>query len=187
MRLDPNIEIKGAFVGPRRLLDEEFDEKLYALQAACSAVGINLRIGTTIRGPIKQAEMFCRSRSVEEVGALVAQLSVSAPRIASLMRPDMCELGPQVTRSAPGQSWHQYGEAADFSCYVDGKLIWDGSTAKTVASMAAECGLVSPLTWHYHRRPWHLQLHKEESPLLRRGFMDSWSAVEEEMLRRYEL
>lgn len=71
---------------------------------------------------------------------------------------------------------------------VAGKAIWSGSTAGKIAYEATKIGLHHSLVeeqWSTRSRKWHVQLRKEESPLLIRGFCDSWTDVEAAMMERY--
>jgi peptidoglycan LD-endopeptidase CwlK len=113
-----------------------------------------------------------------------------ASTMASYVRTEWAGLGPHVTEHLPGSSWHQWGEAADVFVLVGGRAIWDGSLVKPVADIAEEEGLYHSYKmkrWEPKRRHWHVQLRKEESPLLIRGFCDSWKDVEMAMLERFEV
>jgi hypothetical protein len=106
-----------------------------------------------------------------------------------LFKPEYAGLGPPATEHLPGQSWHQWSEAADLFVEVGGRAVWEGSIVKPVAMLAAEEGLFHSANtdqWQPRRRQWHVQARKEDTPLYVRGFCDSWEDIEREMLKRYD-
>jgi hypothetical protein len=67
---------------------------------------------------------------------------------------------------------------------------WDGSTARLIAEVARNVGLFHGYLEKYllpKSRHWHVQLRNRETPLMIRGFADSWADVEREMLARFTL
>lgn len=118
-----------------------------------------------------------------------AVIAAAAPAMASFLREEWAGFGPQLTRNLPGQSWHQYGEAADVFPVVGGKALWEGSLTKRISSLAVEAGLFTPassVTWRRSlANRWHVQLRREETPLMVRGFCDSWADVDRMMVERY--
>jgi hypothetical protein len=182
--MDPATESRSI-----ELLEPAFQQRLAALLAACKNRGIDMRVGTSVRGPEAQGRLWCRSRCEEEVALRRSVIQSSAPTMAAYLREEWCGLGPRLTSNLPGQSWHAYGEAADVFSVVGGKALWDGSLANRVALLAAEVGLFVPtksVTWRRSlANRWHVQLRKEETPLMVRGFCDSWGDVDRMMLKRY--
>ena len=114
-----------------------------------------------------------------------------APKLASLLKDEYTCLGPQsVTPHLPGQSWHQFGEAADIAAVVGGKAVWTGSVAKKLA----ECCLLIDLRhgsnnvdWRPTSRHWHVQVNKRQTPLLVRGLFDTWGAIEAYLEERFDI
>lgn len=163
-------------------LSAKFADRLGELLRVCRVRNLDVRVGTTVRGPIEQARMWCSSRCVEEVVQARETLKNSAPRLAGLLLCLVNSEGRELTTHLPGNSWHQWGEAADVFCVVGGKAVWEGSTHRIIAEEAKKVGLHGR-----GRSPWHLQLREENSPLLVRGLVDSWEGLEKEMLARFEL
>ncbi len=181
--MDPSIESKDP-----KLLSDELQSKLAELQRILNSEQHDMRIGAGLRGPLAQAWLWCRSRSEENVKRWVDTLNnAGAQRIAALLRPEFAGLGPPCTDNLPGQSWHQWGEAVDVYFSFGGVTFWEGTIAKRCARVAGQLGLVHSDSLLPRRRHWHLQLRKEVVPLLCRGFVDSWSQVEEEMVRRFDI
>jgi len=48
--------------------------------------------------------------------------------------------GKRVTNARGGESWHNYGLAADYAFVINGKVTWNGPWA-TFGKIARECGL----------------------------------------------
>jgi peptidoglycan LD-endopeptidase CwlK len=114
----------------------------------------------------------------------------TAPRIAELLKSEYAGLSYPGSYHLPGQSWHQWGEALDVYAVVGGKAIWEGSAARLIAEICKEVGLYhsyNEKVWEPKSRHWHVQLRKKETPMLIRGLADSWSEVEQEMLKRFEV
>ena len=169
--------------------DPSFSRKLAELIEACGEVGLPLKVGCALRTPDAQAQLWCRSRSNEEVEIRRRVLEPLAPRIASLLKDEYAGLGPEVTTHLPGDSWHQWGEAADVYVLVGSVAVWDGSTVKHIAEAAEEVGLCHSFTykksWLPKRRQWHVQLRNTESPLRTTGLAPTWSLIEREMVARF--
>lgn len=170
------------------LLVPEFAEKLILLIEACEKDHLKVVTGCTLRGPAKQGEMWCRSRSVGEVLAKKKLIYNLSPPLSSFLSDSFCRLGPPMTHHLPGQSWHQWGEAADLCALVNDKAIWNGSTAVKIADAAEKVGLYHSVyedTWMPSYRKWHVQLRKHETPLLIRDFCNNWTDLEREMAKRF--
>lgn len=183
MKLDPTLETSDL----QNLLPQ-FSSELLRLQETLATEGISLRYAAALRGPLAQAKMWCRSRSFQEVERRREILrSAGAIKLAEMLKIEYAGLGPPLTDSLPGQSWHQYGEAVDVYFLVGGVTIWEGTPARRCARLASEVGLHHSYGMLPRRRHWHMQVRKEESPLLVRGYMNSWFDVEEEMNRVYEI
>ncbi len=84
-------------------LDPKFEKRLLHMEAELAAKGIHVR-------------RTCAYRSIEEQNRLYAQ---------GRTRP-----GPIVTNAKGGESWHNYGLAADYAFVVNGKVTWDGPWAR---------------------------------------------------------
>ena len=183
----PDLFLESRDLG---LLTPELFEKVEILRTLCEGNGVKLVVGTTLRGPGAQAKIWCRSRTPEEVLRQRAVLAQSAPKLANLLKPEYAALGPQITAYLPGQSWHQWGQAADIGALVGGKLVWEGSITRRIAEYARTIGLHHSLNeqlWSPSTRRWHVQLSGKATPLLVRGFMDSWAELERAMETMFEV
>ena len=185
VRLDADFESSDL-----TLLESDFRHKLNDMLRLASKSNMILKVGTTVRGPRRQAWMWCRSRSPEEITIMQETLAKSAPTMASLLSLEGSGLGPRMTEHLPGESWHQWGEAADLYVVVNGRAIWEGGWAmKLVAELASKVGLYHSYTAKFDSgyRKWHAQLRRQETPLHIRDFCESWQFAEEEMHRRFIL
>lgn len=171
------------------LLVPELSEKVSYLKKLCLENGIELGIGCALRGPEAQAKLWCRSRTITEVRARRTILEKPAPLIASLLRDEYAELGPPATSHLPGASWHQWGEAVDVFARIKDFAVWEGSPARLIADLAKKVDLFhsyNEKSWEPKTRRWHIQLRKKETPLLIRGYVDTWSDVEAAMKEKFE-
>lgn len=172
------------------LLIPELQDKLEALSSFCENHGFQLGIGTTLRGPVAQAKMWCRSRTQYDVFRTHDNLVHSAPKIANLLKGEYASLGPQITAHLPCQSWHQLGEAVDVYANVRGSAVWEGSMAHVLMRGCQALGLYHSLNekqWEPKSRHWHVQLRRSETPFMVRGLFDSWAIAEEEIEKRFTL
>jgi hypothetical protein len=107
-----------------------------------ASANLPFRIFEGFRSPERQRELYSQSRS----------------------RP-----GPRVTNADAWSSLHQYGVAADFVLYIDGKWSWDDSGERKkwwqqLHKHAAKHGL-QPLSWELP----HLQMQGLQLAQLQRG------------------
>jgi hypothetical protein len=65
---------------------------------------------------------------------------------------------PRVTKARGGQSYHNYGVAADLAFVVNGKLSWDDHLYRNIGRWASRVGLEWGGNWHFVDYP-HVQLH----------------------------
>ena len=167
----------------------EFRAKVNDLLHLCAMLGIVVELGCTLRGPLVQARMWCRSRSLREVEMTRDVVAASAPVLAGLLRHEFAGIGPRITSRLPMHSWHQLGEAVDVAVMVRGVAIWSGSLIDRVMGIASEIGLCSCANDPHLSRitKCHVQLRRAETPLHVRGLFDSLGDAEREMLERYEL
>jgi|GEM_PF-2985908 Soluble lytic murein transglycosylase and related regulatory proteins (some contain LysM/invasin domains) len=137
-----------------------FREKAQAVLDRLNAEGIPFRIFEGYRSPQRQQFLYSQGRT--------------AP-------------GDIVTNAKPWSSYHQYGLAADFVLFIDGKWSWDTSGPRAACwdklhAIGREVGL-EPLSWE---KP-HLQLCGISIDDLRSGRYpdggdDSWAEAMEEAI-----
>ncbi len=154
-------------------LNPDFRRRLEALLNALHDRHIDLRVSTALRTPQEQARLWRQSRSAAEIVAAIAHLKSGGAHFMAdtLAAAGRCS-GPPVTKSLPGLSWHQWGEAADCFWLVDGAAEW--STSKVVngdngyhalAREAARFGLTAGGNWPQFKDWPHVQLRAAASPL----------------------
>lgn len=170
-------------------LECNFRPKAEQLVADCEANGTPVSPFFTVRSPWKQARLWRQSRSSREIAAGVEQLKAAgAPWLAAVIG----EVGPQwgawATNAAPGNSWHQWGEAVDCVAMVDGSMSWDtirgerGGPGDAYYRFYAERAVELGLTSLSRIGDWvHVQLRAESAP----ARVVSWPEIEAEMQRRF--
>lgn len=168
-----------------------FRDKVDLLISNCAAKGVRIVPINTLRSPHEQARLWRQSRSKAEVTAAIEDLrSKGAPFLADVLD----GVGPQyskqeVTRALPGSSWHQWGEAIDFSWEVDGKLE-DSETRKVdgvngykvMADEAIALGLDAGFYWRSLKDGPHVQLRSDANPL-KAGI--GWPEIDRTMRERF--
>jgi hypothetical protein len=93
-----------------------FREQIGQLMTLAQERGVKLVPTSGARDPWRQARLWRRSRTTEQVQSKISQLRDSgAPYLADILQ----SVGPQPngswrTDAPPGLSWHQLGEAVDF-------------------------------------------------------------------------
>lgn len=95
-----------------------------------------------------------------------------APYLATVLEQSSPGTGPAVTRSLPGLSWHQWGEAVDCVWWVKGRPEWSTSRIAggvngyhAYAEAAQQAGLTAGGLWpHFQDWP-HVQQRAHPSPL----------------------
>jgi hypothetical protein len=153
------------------LLVAEFKAKVQQLIARCEGRGVTMRPYDGLRDPFSQARLWRQSRSIEEIKAKIAALeSESAPFLADCLRRVGPQNGDPVTNTAPGISWHQWGEALDCFWLVDGAAEWslrrmvDGQNGYHVyADEAEKLGLTPGGHWPRFKDWPHVQLRDADN------------------------
>lgn len=151
-----------------KFLTSPFREKAQILLTALRNQGIDVRPCCTLRSPWEQARLWRSSRSREEIQEFIETLKKNG---ASVLIDYIESVGPQygskeVTKAAPGFSWHQFGEAMDCFIVREGKAIWNPDEVgyATYASRAESLGLTAGRYFRsIHDNP-HVQLRSAGSP-----------------------
>lgn len=149
-------------------LTKEFRPKAEALIKACEQRGIEMRPYFTLRDPFEQGRLWRQSRSREEIRVQVRNFrDGGADFLADCIESVGPQHGPEVTKTPPGYSWHQWGEALDCMWVVNGKAEW--STQKLVGGLngyrvyadeAEKLGLTAGGHWKNFKDWPHTQLRK---------------------------
>ena len=150
------------------LLVPEFREKAEILLTSLKNRGYDLRPCCTIRSPWEQARLWRSSRSREEISEFIENLKKNG---AHVLVGYIESVGPQhgnkeVTKAAPGFSWHQFGEAMDCFVVRDGKARWspDEEGYAVYASRAESLGLTAGRYFTSFPDNPHVQLRSSGSP-----------------------
>ena len=105
----------------------EFADKVSATLEECAAQGVEMRVHSTLRDLEEQAELFSRGRETRELAMVQKGLAlVHAEYLAGIVG----NATPQpekrmVTKTPPGFSWHNWGEAVDCYWIHNGEISWD--------------------------------------------------------------
>lgn len=163
----------------------EFRDRLERMLDESAETGLNLHVVVYERSPWEQARLWRQSRSTFKVNQQKSILrAAGAPWIAQVLE----DVGPQRegpwrTNALPGQSWHQWGEAADVyvidNTTVLGQkfnIVWRGDDPRYAAmhARAIAAGLHVPLA---EKDAGHIQLRRDGAPRF------AWSKVNEAMER----
>ncbi len=105
----------------------EFLVKIHNLHLECESNGLKILTYCGVRTVNEQNKIYRQSRSTNFILTKASNLEITLGyRFGeALLRIGPQKNGPRVTNAAGGQSWHNYGYAADSVPIVNGKLIWD--------------------------------------------------------------
>lgn len=163
----------------------EFREKLEEALTICKKAGFQMEIGCSVRGPIPQGVLWSGSHTPRMIEAWKIDLGETAPKLVECVE-DLGYILPFGSKFFPGQSWHQWGQAADVFLQFINKAVWGGSPAEKLEEACKKVGLWTGKMVG-HGRPWHVQLRKEENPLMVRGLCEGWAELEQTMCDYYEM
>ena len=171
-------------------LDPQFRTSLADLLKRCADLGMVMVPYDGIRTPWQQAKYWRQSRSIIEINKAIDMLKAAgAPFLARVLDEVGPQHGEEVTRVLPGNSWHQWGEAADLFWELDGKAEW--STTKKVngkngfrvmAEEAEKMGLNPGMLWSGFQDPPHVQMRSTANP---RSSGLSWADIDQAMRTRF--
>ncbi|MCL5105693.1 MAG: M15 family metallopeptidase [Armatimonadetes bacterium] len=113
-------------------LDPEFVERLNLFEARLKHRKIDVIMTCGYRSTQEQDDLYARGRT----------------------RP-----GRIVTNARGGDSWHNYGLAADYAFVIDGKVTWDGHWS-IFGILAKECSLEWGGSWRRFKDRPHVQWTK---------------------------
>ncbi|PWK78972.1 D-alanyl-D-alanine carboxypeptidase-like protein [Mucilaginibacter oryzae] len=149
-----------------------FKDKVVQLLANCAALGYEMRPNEGLRSPVKQGLYWRQSRTKAQIDEKIEYLQAhGAPFLADCIIKAGPHDGPEITKSIPGMSWHQWGEAIDCVWIVNGHEEW--STSKVVnghngyvvyANEAKKLGLTAGGLWTSFKDWPHVQFHSAPSP-----------------------
>lgn len=134
--------------------------------------------------------MWCSSRTAHVIQRRIDLITkAGAPTLASLLSVDLAGSIPyETTEHLPGQSWHQWGLAADLYFVAGNMAQWTGPLFRTLGPIIKSADLV-----HYTNndllfgKPHHVQLNKHLSAFDSRMFLESWSDAEDKLLQTFRI
>lgn len=155
-----------------------------------------LLVVATYRSPQEQAAEYRRSRSSGEVSRTAERLRAQGgqgPLLADILlrspEPMGTRLGRHTTQAAPGESWHQWGEAWDAVPWIGRRLAWEltendpdyASAQEAWATYGAACaqvGVVWAGNWTSFKEFPHGQM-RDGNPMtaLPRDERESWAML----------
>ena len=92
----------------------------------CKEHGVDLVVYCTVRKLTEQARLYRKGRSYREIKGKMNDLEKRGfGFLAEIIELVGAQTGEKVTNAAPGESWHNYGEAFDAVPLIDGKAAWD--------------------------------------------------------------
>ena len=97
----------------REGLNPEFAQKLNLFEKKLAENGIKVILTAGYRSITEQNSLYAKGRT---------------------------QPGKKVTNARGGDSWHNYGRAADYAFVINGKVTWNGPW-QTFGKIAVQCGL----------------------------------------------
>lgn len=166
----------------------EFRQRIDHLVHSARKIGVELRLGTGLRHPQFQADMWCSSRTEHVIRRRIDLLTkAGAPTLASMLSTHLAGSSPcEITDHLPGQSWHQWGMAADLYFVAGNTAQWNGPLFRMIGSLINSADLI-----HYTNldilmgRPNHVQLTRHLSAFDSRRFIDGWAEAESRLLETF--
>lgn len=188
--MDPNWAKWHEARQDKRNLVPEFSSRVDHLIASARKIGVELRLGTGLRHPQFQADMWCSSRTVHVIQRRIDLLTkAGAPTLASMLSTHLAGSVPyETTEHLPGQSWHQWGMAADLYFVAGNTAQWTGPLFRMISSLINAADLI-----HYTNhetlfgKPHHVQLNRHVSAFDSRQFLEGWADAESRLLRAFRI
>ena len=152
------------------VVDPQFRISVQELVRLCAQQGLEIRIYCTIRTCEEQAKLFRRSRTKKEIDQRAQSLTDRGYPFLSdsllSVGAQSGKLGAHLTNAAPGESFHQYGLAADGAPFVAGKFLWDASAPEWLVygATARYLGLTWAGDWTSFKEFPHVQMISTHSP-----------------------
>ncbi len=113
--------------------------------ALCAEREVDVLIYCTLRTPAEQARLYRQGRNIRTIRGKAQELRQWNPALADLLMDVGPQYGPKVTAAGPGQSYHQYGYAADGVPLRGGKPMWDASAPEW--RIYGDCARAAKLEW----------------------------------------
>ena len=152
-------------------LSPEMKMRMNEVVRICAQEGVEILVYCGLRTMEEQAKLYRQSRGSGEINhKRQSYIDRDLPFLAEVLDsigPQAGELGKHVTKAGPGESWHQYRQAADCVPLIGGKAIWDDThPAWEIYGFAARyCGLTWAGDWKSFREMPHVQLQQTSNPI----------------------
>jgi peptidoglycan LD-endopeptidase CwlK len=133
--------------------------------------GIEILCYCGMRTCVEQAMLFRQSRSRAEIDKKKQSLTDRGypflSEVLDFVGPQKGTLGKHVTKAGPGESWHQYGLAADCVPLIAGKAMWEVSHPhwRIYGEIAMHLGLTWAGSWTSFKEMPHVQKPITSNPL----------------------
>lgn len=152
-------------------LNDDFRLRVRETLRVCQQDSLPVLVYCTLRTCSEQARLYRRTRTLQEINRKIQSLRDRGfPFLADSLEavgPQAGPLGEHVTKAGPGESWHQYGLAADCVPLRDGKPTWrdEDPEWKVFGASAKIAGLYWAGDWQSFRESPHIQMFPTASPL----------------------
>ncbi|MCW8330948.1 M15 family metallopeptidase [Photobacterium sp. SDRW27] len=166
-------------------LTEAMRDKAETVQRACKEAGeFELLIYCTLRPLEEQARLFRQSRSRQQIDLKSQKFrSRGLVFLADILESVGPCYGDHVTNAAPGESWHNYGQAFDAVPLIGGKPAWNYMKARSYWDAYGEAvrqtGLYWAGDWQRFREYPHAQLNPGGNPLKSMNADEVYTALQE--------
>ena len=149
-------------------LQLDFRIKTMEVIRLCADQDVTILPYCGLRTCAEQAKLFRRSRGSKEVEQKAQSFR---DRSLNELAQVLLDVGPQpsgamLTKSGPGESWHQYGLALDCVPMLAGKALWEADAKEwdVYGAAAAQMGLVWARNWKSFPEAPHIQLPPTTNP-----------------------
>lgn len=152
------------------VLTPDVQEKAHQVIDICAEQNIEVIIFSSLRTIKEQAIFYRQSRTIEEILKKVKDLYNRDYAFLSYILEEVGpQKGPLVTNAAPGETWHNFGEAWDAHLKIDDKAILDYKKDKKIWNIYGNAIREVGMQWGGDQAEIkdysHAHLRKEANPL----------------------
>lgn len=150
-------------------LTPELADKARKAEEKCKARGVDLLIYCTLRTPQEQARLYRQGRATWKIKRKQKKLRREGYGfLADILEKVGAQTGKKVTNAAPGESWHNFGQAFDAGPVVNGAIQWSYQNNKKswniYGNIAEKLGLNWGGSWKSFKDYPHCQLISGGNP-----------------------
>jgi len=133
------------------LLEPVFKERLLYTTMECQKKGLDILVYCTVRSLEEQAKLYRQSRTTAQIEAKKREFyQKNLLDLARAIDFVGTQSGPHVTNAAPGESWHNFGEAADCVPLINGKPAWNAKQYPKEWKLFGDIAVSNGLEWAGH-------------------------------------